>query len=546
MKSDQGTIIVMIVFILLSVLLMVLCWVFYSQSKDTYLLLEAAKGEATKLEGSLRAANSDVDKLKEIIGAATAVPIADIGEKFTNQAKEKAMPDTAKGYMGLVDFLYSKLKGVSKELEDAKNTNLALQTKFETLYKDTQEQIRIHEDAAVAAQKKLQEEQAKYAQSMAGRDKIKQDLLKDNQTIRADAEAAIKQIQTEKAIAENNLKNINTVNEGLTKAISELRAPVLEQEDGRIVTVNQLNGIVTLNIGSASGLRNGITFAVFDPNEKNLAEAKPKGSIEVSQVLGPNNAEARILETVITEPIMRGDLIYTPVWKPGLHQRFVLSGQMVVPGFGSKKEDNTTFEDDVRNVINLILANGGIVDYYMRNDGVIMKVNTRIDAQGKIQFLGEETANFSPGGGGDELLQETAFLVVGKGDALNDTLMSNMRVLDERAKVQGIRTITLSELLRRMGWRNAVPTQGYGRLANESDLAARPTKPMPVSPGVVSPIYSQQATTPQKSSPGNVSPLYLDSSVMKSSPGTVSPLYQKDRKPVNAAPGVVSGIYGGQ
>jgi len=543
MKSDQGTTIVMIIFILLSVLLMVLCWVFYSASKDYRQQFEAADTEKKSLEGSLRTANNDVDSLKQIIGAMPTVPVADIEKKFQDQVK--GMPDTTKGYTGLVDLLNSKLNGVSKELDNAKNTNLALQAKYDVLVTETQTQIKIHEDAALAARKELQDRQREYVESMATRKTIQQDLITEAKTTHENAVSAITQAKTEAAVAQRDRDSIAAVNEGLARTIGEYRTPILEREDGQVVSVNQLNGVVTLNIGSASGLRTGITFAVFDPSEKNLAEARPKGSIEISQILGPNRAEARILETVITEPIQRGDLIYTPVWKPGLHPRFVLSGRMIVQGFGSRSEDNTSVEDDLKDVINLIIANGGIVDYYMESDGTIMKVNTRIDAQGNIKILGREQANFVTGGGGDEIRQDTAFLVVGSGDAMNSTLMSNMRILDGQAKLHGVRTITLPELLRRMGWKNAVPSQGYGSRANESDIAPRPTKPMPVSSGVVSPLYSQQAGV-QKSSPGTVSPLYRDKAPMPPSPGTVSPLYQSDRKPVNASTGSVSGIYGGQ
>ena len=542
MKSDQGTTIVMIIFILLSVLLMVLCWVFYSASKDNFQKFEDASKKASDAESAARTATGNEGKLKEILGVAVTVDIADIEKKYEDQAK--GIPDTAKGYTDLVNLLYAKLNGVTKELAGANAAKVDLENKFAALYEDTQNQIRIHEAAAQAAQKKLQEEQGLYAKSMAEREATKQYLENEYQRIQRDAEASIVESKTETAVANDKIKTIRSANENLTKELNEVRSPVLVQEDGKVLSVNQLSGVVTLNIGSAVGLRNGITFAVFDPAEKNLAEARSKGSIEISQVLGPNRAEARMLDTVITDPIQRGDLIYTPVWKPGLYPRFVLSGRMVVPNFGSRGEDNTTVEDDLKDVINLIIANGGIVDYYMKNNGTIMKVNTRVDALGKLQVLGEEEANFAPGG--DEILQETAFLVVGKGDAMNNALMANMKVLDEQAKIHGIRTITLPELLRQMGWRNAVPSQGYGRRANESDIAPRPTKPMPVSSGTVAPIYSQQAEVTKRTSPGTVAPIYRDDTVMKSSPGTTSPLYQKDRKPVNASSGTVSGIYGGK
>ena len=544
MKSDQGTTIVMIVFILLSVLLMVLCWVFYSASKDNLQRAEAAESQKNTAEGNLRTASNDVDTLKEIIGAAASVSASDIKEKFEEQAQALGMPDAAKGFTGLVDFLNARLNGTRQELASANTEKLDWQAKYNALSDITQNKIRDLETVFAREKDKFNAIEKEYNESIAERERIKKQLIDENLQTYQRAENTVAQARIEKGIAERRLNENEQILEKQGNQLAELRTPVLEREDGKIVTVNQLNGIVTLDIGSASGLRNGITFEVFDPSEKNLAKATSKGSIEVSQILGPNRAEARILDTVITEPIMRGDLIYTPVWKPGMHPRFVLSGRMVVPGFGSRSEDNTSREDDLKDVINLILANGGIVDYYMRSDGTMMKVNTLIDSQGRIRILGEEPANFVRGEGGDEISLDTAFLVTGSPDPLNRVFMSNMQILGEQAKVYGVRSISLPELLRRMGWRNAVPTQGYGSRSNESDLAPQPSRPMPVSTGVVSPLYSQQAEVAKRTSPGNVSPLYLDKQPMKPSPGTVSPLYQSDRKPVNAANGRVSGIYG--
>ena len=556
MKSDQNAIIVAIIFSLLTFLFMFLSYYFYDSFKKSSQELEAANKKVTELEGSLRSANGDVETLKQLIGAAPTAAIADMTETNKRYTKIVEGTDTTtKGYTNLLDQLTAKLVGVNKELADANKEKRDLKDGFDTLDERRKKHAEISDGYVETAQNKLKEEQEKYANTLAERDAVKKDLDERYTKIRTDSEEAIRQVQTEKAIAERNVKTISTANENLTKELDGLRSPVLEREDGRVVSVNQGSGIVTLDIGSASGLRNGTTFGVFDPAEKNLAEARSKGSIEISQVLGPNRAEARILETVIADPIQRGDLIHTPVWKPGMHPRFVLSGRMVVPGFGSRSLDDTSREDDLKDVINLILANGGIVDYYMKDDGTMMKIDTRVDSKGVVQILGESqvdlkavTEGAAKSEGGAEIAQDTSYLIIGKGDSMNNTLMANMKILDDQARLQGVRSITLPELLRRMGWRSSTPSQGYGKRANESDLAARPTKPMPVSSGTpVSSLYTQQAETAKTlASPGTVSPLYRnDGPVVKPSVGTVSPLYHQERKPVRAANGAVSGIYGG-
>ena len=555
MKSDQGTIITMIIFILLSFLFMFLTWFFWNSSTKVTQELATATSKVSELEGSLRSANGDVETLKLLIGAPATAAIADM----ETRNKEYTMVidkvrDTTKGYTTLLDQAMKNHDNARKELDVATKTNQALEDEYNKLDDRIKKVIEGYESGVAAAKKDLEKEREKYADSMKQRDAVKKTLDEEYKRIDLNAKEAIEQVKMEKAIAEQNVKTISAANESLTKELDGLRSPTLEQEDGRVVSVNQLNGVVTLDIGSASGLRNGTTFAVFDPAEKNLAEARSKGSIEISQILSPNRAEGRILETVITDPIQKGDLIHTPVWKPGMHPRFVLSGRMVVPGFGSRSLDDTSREDDLKDVINLILANGGIVDYYMKGDGTVMKVDTRIDSKGIVQILGESRVDLHVVGdgaakseGGAEIAQETSYLIIGRGDSLNNTLMSNMRILDDQARLHGVRSITLPELLRRMGWRSATPSQGYGKRANESDIAARPSKPMPVSNGsAVASLYTQQAEVTKTLSSGTVSPLYRnDGTVSKPSVGTVSPLYHSERKPVKAANGAVSGIYGG-
>lgn len=562
---DQPTTIAMIVFVVLTLIFGILALFFWNQLNTVKQENEAAKSQASEAQSALSKANQEAQSLKQILGYPQGAELGTIetahAKDVENYGRTLVGEQEQKGYLPLLRFVVSQRDAAQKELDSENRAKIELTEKFEALEKNTEQQIRTFSDNAERAQNELQEAQKQYADSIGQRDKVVKDIQGDFNKIKEDSAKAIELVKTESAIVNRNLETISQANEKLSQEIQGMKSPYIEKADGKIISVNQLSGSVTINIGNASGLRPGTTFGVFDPENLNMAEAESKGNIEIVQLLGPDKAEGRILSTVITNPIQYGDIIYTPVWKPGIHPRFVLSGRMLVSGFGSRATDHAIMEDDLEDVIRLIMSNGGMVDYYMAADGTIVKVENKIDQRGNVQIVSRTPANFIAVTAGDlsgaskqkevgdQILQETAFLIRGTGDAMNNTLMSNMNVLDEQAKIHGIRTITLPELLRRMGWRNSTPSKGYGSRANETDIEPKPTRPAKVSPGTVSQLYSkkQEMSFDTVRSPGNVAGIYDSTAASaKVSPGTVSPLYHKDRRPVNASSGTVSGIYGGK
>lgn len=566
MRSDQTQTIVIIVLAVLMVIFAVFAFYFGSQNGDLAQQKTEADNKASEAQSALGRANTEVQQLKEILGYTQDLNLDKIREAHEEYVKVygAGLPGERekKGYVPIVKEVIGQLETVSGKLREVTESYIDLDDRFKKLEDQHATQVKSYSDAAAAAEAKLQSTEEQHASTMAARKKVQDEIAKNLASIQENAEKSMNYVRQEAAIANKNVETLSKVNNELTNEIQGMKSPYIEKEDGRIISVNQLTGRVVINLGAASGLRPGTTFGVFDPENLNMSEAVSKGNIEVVQLLGPDKSEARILGTVITNPIQYNDLIYTPVWKPGLHPRFVLSGKMLVSGFGSRASENTISEDDLEDVIKLIMANGGVVDYYTDSNGKIIKVendteNMRILSRTPANFVTlnvedlddkEKISKIKLGDSGDVLRQDTAFLVKGQGDSMNHTLMTSMKTLDTQATINGIREITLPELLRRMGWRNATPSRGYGNRANETDIEPKPTKPAGVSRGTVSQLYTQQQgkTIDTKKSPGVVSPLYSSTpGSHKTSPGTVSPLYHKDRKPVNQSSGTVSGFYGG-
>jgi hypothetical protein len=96
-----------------------------------------------------------------------------------------------------------------------------------------------------------------------------------------------------------------------------------------------------------------VQFTVFQRGETNVHNRKKKGTISVTRFIGDNLAEARVVESDLKDPILQGDVVYTPTWTPGMQERFVLAGDFDVNG--DKKPDNELMRT-------LVDMNGGVVE----------------------------------------------------------------------------------------------------------------------------------------------------------------------------------------
>ncbi len=91
-----------------------------------------------------------------------------------------------------------------------------------------------------------------------------------------------------------------------------------------------------------------------------MTKAVSKGAIEVINLTDPHTAECRILRDSPSHPLLPGDIIYTPAWRPGQQDHFALVGTMDINGNGS---------DDRQRLRDLIAMNGGIIDAEIGPDG---------------------------------------------------------------------------------------------------------------------------------------------------------------------------------
>ena len=421
-RESQGLQIALILLVILTVILCITTYFFWSQSQKYFQEFESAQ-EAARTADSNR--NQMIDqniRLKQFLGHADEDSLEAIEETYTENMLlyGQSVPEGERNYRGLPEHLVNvvqernkqinelavnerklkeqqkaELEQMNQQLADTKNEwekakadASHWRTEFEKTQNDLQNKVARAEQTYLAAQRKL----------IAERNKLRDQLAETS----------------------SNEATLRTLVDDLDKKLTDIQRKTFETADGKITYVNQSSKFVYLNLGRADSLERQATFSVYDVDENNLARAEPKGSIEVTRLLGDHLAEARILDDTFSDPIISGDLIYSPLWQAGRPVRFGLVGKLDVDNDGA---------DDRELIKNLISLNGGIVD-------------------AEVTPEGKRTGQMSI---------ETRYLLLGTISKRNETAKKAMAGIREEAKTFGITEVSLDRFLADMGY------QGVGR-----------------------------------------------------------------------------------
>ena len=212
--------------------------------------------------------------------------------------------------------------------------------------------------------------------------------------------------------------------------------------DGKILTVRPRSGRVLINLGSADGLRRQVTFTVYGVDVNNVAREEKKGSIEVTSV-GLHTSEAKITNDSFDDPILRDDVIYTPLWSTKTALHFAIAGSIDI---------NDDGRDDRRIIKNLIRLNGGSVDA----EDVDGKIVGQVTPQTRYVVLGKEPS-VGDSDQGDAAARRTAW--------------SNMI---NQADRYGVEQLSVQELLDFIGYDGEKRTLPLGSQARADDFVPRP------------------------------------------------------------------------
>jgi len=144
------------------------------------------------------------------------------------------------------------------------------------------------------------------------------------------------------------------------------------------ITRRLADNTVEINLGSNDAVQTGLTFTVLPPdfpqkgrqsrmmqirvadekgNYRTVETFVPKGTIEVTEVLGPDLSRARITgeHNDVRDRVLDGDLLYNSVWRKGAADHIALVGIFDINGDGT---------DDIQTVVRDLNRMGIPVDAY--------------------------------------------------------------------------------------------------------------------------------------------------------------------------------------
>lgn len=455
-SENQGLQIALIIFVMLTILLSVTTFMFFREYEEAD---EKARKDAeanTKAQQQLRDAVADVDKLKKIIGAGEQAKVADVETTFQEDMKNFAttVPEESKAYRQALEFLANTLKQRTDEVIDARAAVEREQAERKTVEAAKQTQVAAAEANAQkaladldAAKKAFDEDRKRMLDDQAD---LKQQLQAKNEAMTELAEKSKKQV--DELTADN--KKLEQYNKMVVEKNTELDPTSgFEVPDGKIVWVDQKTRTAYINVGSADGLHRQTMFSVVAGEEDVGGDQRRKGAIEVVEVLGAHFAEARILEDKVTEPMVEGDKIFTPLWQPGRKEGVAIIGGIDVDEDGS---------DDRDMIRDLVRMSGGTIDAEDTPDG---------------KEVGQIT-------------QDTRYLIQGKIPEDSNIAGKAYTKMQNQALKMGVRMISVPKFFDQVGWKNQHQTLVFGRHGNVKDVPPRaPDGGQPVSSGNVTPLY---------------------------------------------------------
>lgn len=500
-KQSPAVIGSLIFFVMLSIILGVTTYMFHSSMSTDQEKTRVADAKARASDTTYRKIEGELNELKKVVGL-------DLAEVFDNANPNNPQTITGKmreemrtlgGNLAQPTFL-ATLQKLRQELNttaadrDTTNANLnKVQADLLALQKAYQDRSDQNDQKRIAAETQLRNKVSEVAETVNAKNNEINRLRNEYNQIQVEMDAVKDQSARDIAKRDVQIRNLNIINRNLADEVDKVTQVSFEIPDGQITRVDNNTRLVWINLGETDLLKVRTTFSVYEKNNYGVGRGKEdvKGKIEVTRVVGPHLAEARIIDEDLYRPIAPGDLIYTPLWSPGRPETFAFIGTIDIDN--DKRSDSDLLQE------------------------VLESVGASIASQ--VDENGERT--------GGAITEKVKFLVIG-----DIPEVANATADDERARFEKI-----AEHLKDM--RNEARTYGV-RIVSLSDFIAyvgyKPKRRL-FTPGDNRP-YTLKAGA-ASGSPGE--PLGE-----RSSTGNTSGAFQSRRGAPPASSGQTSKAFGGQ
>lgn len=198
-----------------------------------------------------------------------------------------------------------------------------------------------------------------------------------------------KQFKDQEKRQRDSITKLQRENTDLKKGSTE--GKLEGKPNGKITEIAGTGSVVYLDLGSVEDVRPGDTFSIFGMGTTGQPQADPKGKLEITAVVGDHLSKARLVDVKDrnTDPVMRGDYLFNPVWAPNMRAKpenrkhIALVG---IPKIFSRSKD--PFKDFQR----IMEERNVIVDAYIDISSMQVKPNGKegISVRTDYLILGED------------------------------------------------------------------------------------------------------------------------------------------------------------
>ena len=495
----------LIIFVMFFIISSAVAYMFYDDGRELRLQLEEAKSDQNLQKTAAQKYTNQVNALKTNIGH----EFPEVGESDPAQANTvlNAMMEDMKNY-GL--STPTDYKTALREVHTALNTeriNLAqeqakvrkLDAEMATLRDEYDQRAKAYDAERAAAVQAKNEAEEEHRQALQVAQDQYAKLSQQHQSLKVqmqDAKNAFDEAIREK---DDRIGRLVAINNVLQDRIKKATQTTFERPDGLVQWVDNTSHLVWINLGSADNLPKQTNFSVYRKSNRGVGRDSEntlkgpedmKGAIEVTRILGPHLAEARILDEEYFEPIAIGDPIYTPVWGANQTTAFAFVGLIDIDNDGRSDRD------------------------YLHD--ILTSQNATVQVE--VDDEGNRT--------GGEIDERTKFLVIGEIPKLEELvdkkerdaatkIQAEHKKLKDEAREQGVRVVTLNDFLAFMGVK---PKQRVFRPGDNRPFnlkhGARSTSTSEIlgtsrtSSGQTSGLYSRSKRLKQPTSTGQTSDAY--------------------------------------
>lgn len=468
-RQDQGLVFTLIAFVILFIIAFVAAYVGWKSYGESEAEVAQLQGDLSKERAATSNYQTEKESLLKWMGVGSFDAIADVEKSFKDDMAKYGsnFGEDRQSYRNVIEYLAKENESISSRETAAKDQLKEVKDRLLAVEAEKEKQVAQYEGQMKAAEEDAASQRGSFRKDRESLESTKQELLANLAGQEQKFETQVTDINTKLKDITSKLEKSEHAKENLLAEVSK-SAESFEVPDGRVSWLSQ-DGTVWINLGAADALRRQITFSVFDADAQDPAKTEPKGSIEVTRILGDHMAEARVTSDDPRNPILTGDQIYSQVWHRGKKLRFALAGILDLDGDG---------KSDMELARNLVELNGGVVDAYLADDGKV---------------VGAITVN-------------TRYIVLGDfpKEANQAAMQEGFNRMSEDAKVNGVEVITLDKFLNQIGYAPDDRIVNLGAGARASDFPAEAE----AGAGARNPTRSQPQFRPRSPSrpPGQTTP----------------------------------------